>query len=174
MLLFSLSIFLILFSTPMCVAESVDNTPISEFDLQRYMGKWYEIARFDNRYERNLSEVTALYSLDDEENVVILNRGFNTHDLEWREAHGKGEPTTNGGQLRVSFFLFFSTDYNIMALGDDYEWALVGSKSHKYLWILSRTPSLDDETLNHIIEIAHKRGYNVEELSLIEHSDLVV
>ncbi|MFI3292129.1 MAG: lipocalin family protein [Rikenellaceae bacterium] len=172
MLLISFSILLILCSAPTCVAENVDNTPVSEFDLERYMGKWYEIARLDNRYERNLSEVTAEYTLDNDLNITILNRGFNTHELEWKEAYGKGETTPINGQLKVSFFLFFATDYNVMALGDNYEWALVGSKSHKYLWILSRTPSLDEDTLSHIMGLAHERGYDVEALNIIEHTEV--
>ncbi len=172
MLLILLFAFIILCSAPMCAAENVDNTPVSEFDLERYMGKWYEIARFDNRYERNLSMVTAEYTLNDNDNIEILNRGFNIHEKEWQEAYGKGEPTQTNGQLRVSFFLFFASDYNVMALGDEYEWALVGSKSHKYLWILSRTPSLEEDILNHIIDLAHKRGYNVEALNIIQYDEV--
>ncbi len=172
MLLILLFTFIILCSAPMCIAENIDNTPVSEFDLERYMGKWYEVARLDNRYERNLSKVTAEYTLDDNCNIAILNRGFNTHENEWQEAHGKGEPTQTNGKLKVSFFLFFTSDYNVMALGDNYEWALVGSKSHKYLWILARTPSLEKDILDHIIDLAYKRGYNIEALNIIQHNDV--
>ncbi len=172
MLLISLS-FLIIMSAPMCSAQTtIDNTTVREFDLDRYMGTWYEVARFDNRYERNLREVTAEYTRNDENMVSIINRGFNTEDLEWQEAYGKGETTDILGQLKVSFFLFFSSDYNVMDLGAEYEWALVGSKSHKYLWILSRTPSLPADTLNHIIGLAQKRGYNIEELNILQNNDI--
>ncbi|MFR9602538.1 MAG: lipocalin family protein [Rikenellaceae bacterium] len=173
MLLISISFLIILVSAPLCSAEPVvDNSTVCEFDLDRYMGKWYEVARFDNRYERNLREVTAEYTLNEGNQVSIINRGFNTQDLEWQEAYGKGEPTDILGQLKVSFFLFFSSDYNVMHIGQDYEWALVGSKSNKYLWILSRTPSLPSDTLDHIIGLAQKRGYNVEELNILQNTDV--
>ncbi|MFI3282083.1 MAG: lipocalin family protein [Rikenellaceae bacterium] len=173
LLLISLSIFITLLSAPvMCSAKTIDTSTVSEFDIERYMGKWYEIARFDNRYERNLTAVTAEYSLSPENEVSIVNRGFNTKDMEWREALGTGRETSTLGRLKVSFFMFFSSDYNVMELGESYEWALVGSSTDKYLWILSRTPSLSDSTLSHIFRIAQERGYNIENLTLIEHEEV--
>ncbi len=173
MILFSITLLIFLVSTTSnCQAETIDNTTVDEFDLSRYMGKWYEIARFDNRFERNLSEVTAEYILNEDDHVIIINRGFNTKDMEWREARGKGHPTEVNGQLNVSFFMFFSTEYNVMGLGDNYEWALVGSKSSKYLWILSRTPMLSSGVMEHILSLARSRGYDVEELTLVQHEDV--
>ena len=82
--------------------------------------------------------------------------------------NGKAKLGKQPGQLRVSFFLFFYSDYNILALGEDYDWALVGSSSPKYLWILSRTPSLPEETLEHILDIARERGYDTDKLIWVQ------
>ncbi len=174
MRLYSLFILLVVMGIPPCEANSIDNTPVDEFDIDRYMGKWYEIARFDNRYQRNLTDVTAVYSLDENNNITITNRGYNIADCEWREVQGRGETTSTTGQLRVSFFLFFASDYNVMGLGENYEWALVGTKSSKYLWIISRTPSIPDDTLCYIIGLAQKRGYKVDELNIQQRSDVAV
>ncbi len=172
MRLYSLFLLLIVMSMPLCGASTIDNTPVAEFDLARYMGKWYEIARFDNRYQRNLTDVTAEYSLDDDNNITITNRGYNIENNEWREVQGHGQATSTTGQLRVSFFLFFASDYNVMGLGENYEWALVGTKSSKYLWIISRTPSLPDDTLSYIIGLAQKRGYKVDDLNIQQRADV--
>ncbi len=171
MRLYSLFLLLIVMNMPVCSASTIDNTTVREFDLDRYMGKWYEIARFDNRYQRNLTEVTAEYSRDRGGQIIITNRGYNAEEGEWREVQGKGQPTSIVGQLKVSFFMFFSSEYNVMDLGEEYEWALVGTKSNKYLWIISRTPSLPDDTLNHIISLAERRGYQVEELNIQQCMD---
>ncbi len=170
MILISLALLLILLFAPMSRAESINTTPTNEFDIDKYMGKWHEIARFDNRFERNLTDVTAEYSIDDNDKITIINRGFNTEDKVWKEAHGRGKSTSKQGQLRVSFFLFFSSEYNVMELGNNYEWALVGTNSSKFLWILSRTPTLPSETLNHIISLAEQRGYDVEKLNIIQRN----
>ncbi len=168
----TLSFFLLLGVAPLCNAERIDTSTVAEFNLEQYMGKWHEIARFDNRFERNLTEVTAEYELAEGDHVRIINKGFNTADMEWQEAHGKGYETLTRGQLKVSFFLFFTSEYNIMELGEGYSWALVGSKSRDYLWILARTPSLPLDTLTHIIGLAAERGYNVEELNILQQTDV--
>jgi apolipoprotein D and lipocalin family protein len=95
---------------------------------------------------------------------VVENSGVDSHNGKFRLSVGKAKAGDKVGQLRVSFFWFFYSDYNILALGDEYDWVLVGSKSAKYLWILSRTPSLAEETLNHILDIATQRGYDTSKL----------
>ncbi len=169
---FAFSLLLLLGITPLCCAEQIDTTPVSDFELERYMGKWHEVARFDNRFERHLTDVTAEYSLTDDDNVYIINRGYNTSDREWQEAHGRGRRTLKRGRLKVSFFLFFANEYNVMELGDKYEWALVGSKTSEYLWILARTPALPVDTLTHIIRLAAERGYKVEELRILQSENV--
>ena len=145
--------------------KKMDNSTIKEFDLQRYLGTWYEIARFDHRFERGLEGVTATYSLRDDGKIKVLNQGYKgsldgKHDV----AVGKAKTTDEPGRLKVSFFWIFYADYLIMELDENYQWALIGSNSDKYLWILSRTPQLDEKTKNHILEKARERGYDTSKL----------
>lgn len=140
------------------------STTVDNFDLNRYMGRWYEIARYDHRFERNLERCEAYYTLEPTGKIGVRNSGINTKTGLLKIADGKAKAGKYPGQLRVSFFLFFYSDYNVLALGDNYEWALVGSRSPKYLWILSRTPSLSDATIEHILSIARERGYNTDDL----------
>lgn len=140
------------------------STTVDNLDLNRYMGRWYEIARYDHRFERNLERCEAYYTLEPTGKIGVRNSGINTKTGLLKIADGKAKAGKYPGQLRVSFFLFFYSDYNVLALGDNYEWALVGSRSPKYLWILSRTPSLPDATLEYILSIARERGYNTDDL----------
>ncbi len=142
----------------------IDTSTVEVFDLERYTGLWYEIARFDNRFERGLECVTAEYTLNDGGKSEVVNRGYNAEREEWQQSRGKARRTDNEGQLQVSFFLWFYSDYNILELSDDYSWALVGSSKPDYLWILSRTPVLDDSTLDRILHLARQRGYPTENL----------
>lgn len=148
-----------------------DNSVISSFDLSRYLGRWYEIARFDHSFERGLENVTAEYSLKDDGMVKVLNSGWK--DGKYKVAEGKArqpDPAGDPAHLEVSFFLFFYSDYNILMLDKDYQIALVGSKSPKYLWILSRTPEVSDEVLDHVLEEASSRGYDIDKLIWVDQS----
>ena len=146
-----------------------DNSVVSDFDLSRYLGTWYEIARFDHSFERGMNNVTAEYVLRDDGVVEVTNTGWK--DGKWRVAKGKArqeDALNKPAQLEVSFFLFFYNDYNILMLDDDYQMALVGSKSPKYLWILSRTPQVDDYEVGAFLEEAERRGYNTGDLIWVE------
>ncbi len=154
--------------TALC-CDGQQQTTVSNVDLERYMGRWYELARYDHRFERNLTQCEAFYTLMPDGRVSVRNTGYNTRTGRRDTSLGRAKLGKHPGQLRVSFFLFFYSDYNIMALGDDYDWALVGSRSPKYLWILSRTPSLPDATINHILDIARSRGYDVDKLIWVAH-----
>lgn len=139
---------------------------VKPFDLQRYLGKWYEVARFDVSFERGLEYVTAEYSLKPDGMVKVLNSGTNEKGVR-KEAIGKAKipDKNNPSHLKVSFFWFFYADYLILDLDQkDYSYSLVGSKSDKYLWILSRTPSLPKETLDKIIKKAQNLGYDTSKL----------
>lgn len=148
---------------------------ITDLDLNRYLGVWYETARFPHSFERGLVGVTATYSLRPDGRIKVENAGFREKlDGERSIALGKaklaGKPTD--GHLKVSFFLFFYADYFIMDLDPDYQWALIGSKSDKYLWILSRTPQMDDVTYKKILDKARGLGYDLEQLYKVPQKPL--
>lgn len=138
---------------------------VKNLDLQRYLGKWYEIARFDHRFERGMVGVTATYSLLDDGKIKVLNEGFEyAFEGKHSVAEGKAKLTDVPGVLKVSFFWIFYAQYRVLELDENYQWALVGGNSEKYLWILSRTPQLDDQTKGLILGKAEKRGYDISKL----------
>lgn len=148
-----------------------DNSAVSDFDLSRYLGVWYEIARFDHSFERDLSNVMAEYLLRDDGMVEVINSGWKKG--KYKVANGKArqpDPDTDPAHLEVSFFMFFYSDYNVMMLGDDYQVALVGSRSPEYLWILARTPDINDEILGVMLEEAERRGYDTGNLIWVDQS----
>ena len=166
-------LFLLLLPPIICSCQAdeknMDKSTIKEFDLQRYLGTWYEIARFDHRFERGLVGVTATYSLRDDGKIKVLNQGYkNSLDGKLDVATGKAKTTHEPGKLKVSFFWIFYADYFIMELDENYQWALIGSSSDNYLWILSRTPKLEEETVTHILKKAHSRGYDTSKLIWVE------
>lgn len=147
----------------------VNNSTVKQLDIHRYMGKWYEIARYDHSFERGMTHVMAEYSLEENGKIRVVNKGIKRGEP--KEIVGKGkqpDPQEYPGQLKVSFFLWFYADYYIMELDKDYQYALIGSSSDEYLWILSRTPQMEkarlDELLNHIIQ----RGYDISKLIFVE------
>lgn len=142
--------------------DSIDRTTVTMLKLDSLMGRWYEIARFDHNFERGLKKVTADYRLQDDGSIEVINTGMRGDKP--HQAIGKAKTTNQPGRLRVSFFWIFYSDYNILEMGANGEWALVGSRSPRYLWILSRTPALPDATINHIIDVAERRGYNTRNL----------
>lgn len=145
---------------------NVDNTTVKAVDLNRYLGKWYEIARFDHRFERGMVQCTAIYSLRENGKITVMNRGM--RNGQWKTSVGKAKVTDVPGVLRVSFFGPFYSDYRIMMLAPDYTYALVGGDGDDYLWILSRTPQLKPETHDLIIREAKRRGYRTEDLIWVE------
>ena len=146
-----------------------DNSVISDFDLSRYLGKWYEIARFDHSFERGMENVTAEYVLRDDGMVEVTNTGWKDGKIKVAKGRARQVDALNDpAQLEVSFFLFFYSDYNVLMLDDNYQVALVGSRSPKYLWILSRTPEVSDDVLGCFLEEAERRGYNTGDLIWVE------
>ena len=141
-----------------------DYEPVKNFDLDRYLGRWYEIARYDHRFERDMDYVTAEYILRKNGKIEVVNRGYDRATGRLRESVGKAKTTSVPGHLRVSFFMFFYSDYDILALGENYDWVLIGSSSPKYLWILSRTPTLPAERLAMILNVAREHGYDTDKL----------
>lgn len=145
---------------------------VSPFDLDRYLGKWYEIARFDFRFEKGLNNTTAEYTLRSDGKVKVLNRGYDYEKKTWKEAIGKakfaGEDTI--AMLKVSFFGPFYTGYNVIALDAGYKYALVSGKNFDYLWILSREKTIPENIKTKYVELAKSLGFNVSELLWIEHN----
>lgn len=149
-------------------ALTVDNTPIPSIDLDRYMGKWYEIARFDHRFEKGLDNCTAMYEYNENGTVKVTNTGWNGED--WKESIGKAKTTATPALLRVSFFGPFFSDYRVLMLDADYSVALVGGSNDKYLWILAREPELDGAVLDSVLKEAQRRGYNTNNLVWVNQS----
>ena len=158
--IFSLSVLLCMLAG--CSKLTVDNSVVTDFDLDRYLGNWYEIARFDHRFERGMEHTQASYILREDGKVDVLNSGLK--DGEPSEAKGVAKLTDTPGRLRVSFWGPFYSDYRVMLLDDDYQYALVGGGSDDYLWILSRTPQISGEVKNKILAESQKRGYDTDKL----------
>ncbi|MDA3941987.1 MAG: lipocalin family protein [Bacteroidetes bacterium] len=140
-------------------------------DLERYSGTWYEIARFPHRFEKDLVGVTATYNLKENGKIEVINQGYkNSLDGELKTAIGKAKVAKSGNpaHLRVSFFWIFYADYLILELDENYQYVLIGSSSDKYLWIMSRSPQLNEETYRMLVQKAAERGYNVDKLQLVE------
>ena len=144
-----------------------DNIKVVEnFDINKYSGKWYEIARFDFKFEKDMKQVTAEYAVNEDGSLKVLNKGFNYVDQEWTEKEGKGEfvGATNKGALKVSFFGPFYSGYNVVALEDNYNYALVFGESTEYIWILSRKQSIPDRVKDKFLKMAKDAGYNLDRL----------
>ena len=157
-----------------CTSVPENVRPVEGFELPRYLGTWYEIARFDHSFERGLSEVTATYSMREDGGVRVINKGYSQKKGEWDEAEGKAYFVSNSstGHLKVSFFGPFYASYVIMALDKEkYEYALITGPDKDYLWILARTPSLPKKTVDMLIAIAEKAGYDTSKLIWVEHAD---
>jgi len=147
-------------------------TPVSGFDLERYLGRWYEIARLDHSFERGLTRVTADYSRRPKGGVQVVNRGYDAAKDEWREARGVahfvGQPEV--GHLKVSFFRPFYGGYVIAELdADHYQYALVCGPTREYLWLLAREPVLDEAVRERLLARAAELGFATDQLLFITH-----
>ena len=147
-------------------------TPVNNFDVQKYLGLWYEIARLDHKFERDLTNVTADYALKDDGSIEVTNKGYNHNTEKWSKVKGVakmlGESKT--GSLKVSFFCPFYAGYHIIELDENYRYAMVTGSSRSYLWILARENSLKEKTLNRLIAKAQSLGFDTEKLILVDHS----
>ncbi|BES71768.1 lipocalin family protein [Marinobacter nanhaiticus D15-8W] len=147
--------------------------PVTGFQPQRYLGTWYEIARLPHPFEDGLSYVQATYTLQDNGTIDVLNQGFNAESGEWEQAEGvaKFVGARDVGHLKVSFFGPFYASYVVMALDkEDYQYSLVTGPDHDYLWLLSRTPEMDPEVQDRLVDQAREAGYPVDDLIWVEQS----
>lgn len=154
-----------------CLGMPETVKPVTGFELDRYLGKWYEIARLDHSFERGLSQVTAEYSLRDDGAVSVINRGFSESDQKWDEAEGKAYfvNSDSEGYLKVSFFGPFYGSYVVFDLDhENYQYAFISGPDTKYLWLLSRTPSVDAEVIDKFVAMAKERGFDTESLIYVE------
>lgn len=146
-------------------------TPVGNFDASRYLGKWYEVARLENRFERGLQRVSATYGQRRDGGISVVNRGYDPRTGKWSESDGKayftGKPTT--GALKVSFFGPFYGGYNIIALDDNYQYALVSGPDRDYLWILSRTPGIPASVKAEYLRLASSLGFKTDRLVWVNH-----
>lgn len=141
--------------------------PVRGFHVDRYLGRWYEIARLDHSFERGLSNVTADYSLRDDGDITVLNRGFDDSRGEWKEAKGIGRfiGDKDVASLKVSFFRPFWSGYHVISFDKEgYSYALVTSANRSYLWILSRTKTLEEGVLSSLVSKAKAWGFETEDL----------
>lgn len=161
-------LFLLFFGCTSAQKNMINTETVKNVDIKKYLGTWYEIARFPHSFEKGLVGVTATYSLREDGKIKVVNQGYkNTLDGELSVAEGKAKiPDKNfPGKLKVSFFWIFYADYFIMELDtENYEWAVIGSSTPKYLWILSRKPQLDPEVYNDLIKKIEGRGYSLDKL----------
>lgn len=143
---------------------------IQQFEKEKYLGKWYEVARLDNRFEKNLNQTTAEYSIRNDGKIKVVNSGYDTLKNEWTDIEGKAKfaKTENVGMLKVSFFGPFYAGYNILDIDPDYQYALVGGGTFKYLWILSREPELPESIKKRFLQKAENAGYNTSDLIWVE------
>ncbi len=166
-----LTVTLAAFASTGCTRVPRGVEPVTGFEVERYLGTWYEIARLDHRFERGLSHVTAEYTLREDGRIDVVNRGYNAEKGEWKEAEGvarfRGDETT--GSLSVTFQWPFRGGYHIIALDkEDYRWAMVSGPTRSYLWILARERTLDSAITERLTEQAREAGYPVDDLIWVE------
>ena len=155
-----------------CVGIPEGVTAVQNFNKDKYLGKWYEIARFDFRFERNLDNTTAQYSINPDGSIKVLNQGYNYVKKEWDSAEGKAKfiGSESEARLKVSFFGPFYGGYNVVDIDENYKNALIYGNSTEYMWILSRNKTIDEATKKRFIEKAKKDGFDVSKLIWVNHN----
>lgn len=143
---------------------------VPHVDLKKYLGKWYEIARLPARFEEGCSDITATYSLSDDGTISVLNECKRNGKVKRAKGKAKVVDKNTGAKLKVTFFWPFYGDYWIINLGKDYDYAVVGTPNRKYLWILSRTPQMDDKLFSQLIELVKSKGFDVTNLIRTSHT----
>ncbi|MFB2636617.1 lipocalin family protein [Shewanella bicestrii] len=154
-----------------CLGMPRNVEPVKDFQLERYLGKWYEIARLDHSFERGLTQVTAEYSLKADGGVKVINRGYSADTQQWKEAEGKAYFVSGDGEayLKVSFFGPFYGSYVVFGLDQqDYQYAFISGPDTDYLWLLARTPTVSPEVMKQFVEMASARGFDTNSLIYVE------
>lgn len=154
-----------------CTSIPSGATAVKPFNSEKYLGKWYEIARLDFKYERDLNNTTANYSLNSNGSIKVVNRGYNYKKNEWKESIGKAKfvGPKDEAKLKVSFFGPFYSGYNVIAIDKDYQYALVVGKNLDYMWILSRNKEIPEDIKEDYLSQAEQIGYDVSKLIWVKH-----
>jgi apolipoprotein D and lipocalin family protein len=147
-------------------------TAVTNFNAEKYLGKWYEIARFDYKFEKNMDNVTATYSQNPNGTIRVDNKGYDYIKKEWKESIGEAKFVNEKSEarLKVSFFKPIWAGYNVIDIDDGYRYALVAGSSLKYLWILSRNKEIPESIRLRFLEKAKKIGYNTDDLIWVKHN----
>ncbi len=156
-----------------CTGVPAGLRPVTDFEPERYLGKWYEIARLDHRFERNLSNVSALYYKKEDNAIGVVNRGYNEKSGKWEEIEGTAFFTQNEsvGSLKVSFFGPFYGGYHIIVLDrESYQYAMVVGPRRSYLWILSRQKKMDQKILTELVAQAEQLEFDTEKLIYVDQN----
>ena len=167
------SIFWLAISVTGCTGIPEGMQPVSDFEPHRYMGKWYEIARLDHSFERNLNNVSATYTRKANGEIRVKNRGFDTKTGAWKEIEGNARFLVDEtvGSLKVSFFGPFYGGYHIIALDQQhYNYAMVTGPSRSYLWILARNRTLEEPVYQKLVAQADALGFETSRLIRVEHN----
>ncbi|MCG6939336.1 MAG: lipocalin family protein [Gammaproteobacteria bacterium] len=155
-----------------CTGKPDGVVAVKGFELHRYLGTWYEIARLDHSFERGLDDITAEYSLRDDGGVKVINRGFSREDNEWQQAEGKAwfVKDADTGYLKVSFFGPFYGSYIIFELDKkNYQYAFISGPDTSYLWLLARTPRVDNKITEQFVKQARQLGFDTSKLIYVKH-----
>lgn len=167
-----LLVLLSIFGLSACTGIPEGIQPISNFELEQYLGRWYEIARLDHSFERGMQQVTATYEMREDGGVRVINEGFITDENSWDQAEGKAYFVNSDdiGHLKVSFFGPFYGSYIIFELGENYEYAFVTSTNKSYLWLLAREPVIEQELQQRFISTMSALAYDTDALIWVEQS----
>ena len=164
-------ICLILFLTA-CVSVPENIKPVDNFNIERYLGKWYEIVRLDHSFERGLAFVSAEYSLRPDGGIRVINRSYSPKENKWKEVEGKGYfvDRKDVGFLKVSFFGPFYGSYVVFDLDqDNYSYALVCGPDKSYFWILARSPKINDDLKKRLVDKAAALGFDMGKLIYVQN-----
>ncbi|MGR5140976.1 lipocalin family protein [Photobacterium sp. DNB23_23_1] len=149
-----------------CTGMPQSVEPVSPFSVDKYLGTWYEIARLDHSFERGLSHVSAVYTLNDDGSIKVINRGYDTEEQQWQQADGRAVfvDDTDKAHLKVSFFGPFYSSYVVFFLEPNYSIALVSGYNTDYLWLLAREPVMDEARIDRYVAIAEQAGFATDKL----------
>lgn len=164
--------FLALSIIQSCADISDGVKAVQNFQKEKYLGKWYEIGRFDSRFEKNIDNATAFYALNSDGTIKVVNKGFDYKKQKWTSVEGKAKfiGSESEARLKVSFFGPFYGGYNVVDIDENYQNALIYGNSTEYMWILSRNKTIDEATKKRFVEKAKKDGFDVSKLIWVNHN----